>query len=96
MEVQSVTIRKQLHDLLSAGPRSVSSLAREFGIPRGDMEHDLWHTIRSARAAGDRVIIVPARCKSCGFVFAEDRLSKPTRCPSCKGSRLFEAQVGLE
>ncbi len=91
-----MTLRRQLQDLLSTQPRSVSGLARAFGIGRGDMEDQLWHAIRSARASGHRVLVVPARCKSCGFVFPEDRLSKPTRCPACKGSRLFEPQVGLE
>ncbi len=91
-----VTLRKQIQDLLAAQPRSVSSLARELGIDRGDMADQLGHTIRSARASGFRIVIVPARCKACGFVFAEDRLAKPTRCPECRGSRLFEAQVGLE
>jgi hypothetical protein len=52
--------------------------------------------IRSARAAGHRVLIVPARCRSCDFVFGEEKLAKPGRCPSCKGSRIFEAQISVE
>ena len=91
-----MAFRRQLIDLLSNEFRSASSLARGLGMTRGDVEDDLRHALRSARAAGHDIEVVPARCKSCGFVFAEDRLSKPTRCPSCKGSRLFEAQVGLE
>jgi predicted Zn-ribbon and HTH transcriptional regulator len=42
------------------------------------------------------VIIDPARCKNCGFMFGEDKLSKPGRCPECKGSRIFEAQLRVE
>jgi predicted Zn-ribbon and HTH transcriptional regulator len=49
--------------------------------------------MRSARAAGRQVVVEPARCKACGFTFGEDRLSKPSRCPRCKGSRLLEAQI---
>jgi transcriptional regulator len=88
-----VTVRKLLLDLLSDQPRSVSSLARELRIPRGDLEDQLRHAIRSAQAAGLRIVVEPARCKSCGFLFADDKLGKPGRCPACKGSRLFEAQV---
>jgi predicted Zn-ribbon and HTH transcriptional regulator len=51
--------------------------------------------MRSAAAAGHRVAVIPARCKDCGFEFGEDRLSKPGRCPSCKGSRLFEPLLRL-
>jgi transcriptional regulator len=86
--------RKQLLDVL-AQPRSVSSLARELGLKRGDIEDDLRHLIRSARAAGHRVIVEPARCKACGFTFAEDKLSKPGKCPKCRGTRLYEAQVSI-
>jgi transcriptional regulator len=88
-----VTFRKSLLDVLAAQPRSVSSIARELGLKRGDVEDDLRHAIRSARASGRRVLIEPARCRSCGFTFGEDKLSKPSRCPSCRSERLFEAQI---
>jgi len=90
-----MAFRKQLIDLLSHEFRSASSLARELGMTRGDVEDDLWHALRSARAAGHDIEIVPARCKSCGFVFGEDRLLKPGRCPQCKGSRLFEPMIRI-
>jgi len=89
------TIRRQLLELLSHDPRSASSLARELGLRRGDVNEDLSHAVRSAMSAGHRVEVIPARCKDCGFVFGPDRLSKPGRCPSCKGSRLFEPLIRL-
>jgi transcriptional regulator len=91
-----MTVRKELIQLLSAQPRSVSSLARELGLTRGDIEDDLRHAIRSARAAGHRVAILPARCRSCGFTFGEEKLSKPGKCPACRGTRLYEAQIAVE
>jgi hypothetical protein len=91
-----VTLRKYLQDLLSQQPRSVSSLARELGMRRGDVEEQLRHAIRSAEAAGHRIVVVPARCRTCDFVFGADKLTKPSRCPACKGSRLFEPQIRLE
>ncbi len=90
-----MAFRKQLLDLLSHEFRSVSSLARELGMTRGDIEDDLRHLLRSARAAGHDIEIVPARCKSCDFVFSEEKLSKPGRCPACKGSRLFEPMMRI-
>src|SRR5258705_11251689 len=69
--------------------------ARELGTTRGDVEDDLRHALRSARAAGHDIEIVPARCKSCDFVFGEDKLLKPGRCPACKGSRLFEPMIRI-
>jgi predicted Zn-ribbon and HTH transcriptional regulator len=90
-----MTRRRQLIELLSHEPRSASSIAREMGLDRSDAEEDLRHALRSAVAAGYRIEVIPARCKDCGFVFSEDRLTKPGRCPSCRGSRLFEPQIRL-
>jgi transcriptional regulator len=91
-----VTVRRTLVEILSTGPRSVSALARELGLPRREIEEDVRHAIRSARAAGHHVVVVPAKCRACGFEFADDRLAKPSRCPACRGSRLYEAQVRIE
>jgi predicted Zn-ribbon and HTH transcriptional regulator len=90
-----VTRRRDVVDLLTAQPRSVSSLARALGIPKSDVEDDLAHAIRSARAAGHHVIVEPAICRSCGFTFATTKLSKPGKCPACRGTRLIEAQIRI-
>ena len=87
--------RKDLLSVLADRPRSVSSIAREMGLKRADVEEDLRHLIRSARAAGHRIVVAPARCRSCGFTFGEDKLSKPGKCPSCRGTRIYEAQVSI-
>jgi len=91
-----MTLRKHLIEVLSAEPRSVSRLARELRLPRADVEDALRHMLRSARAAGHRIVVLPARCRSCGFIFDEDKLTKPGKCPSCRGSRIFEPQISLD
>lgn len=83
-------------DLLAQGPRTASSLARELKIDRPDIEAELLHVIRSAQAAGHRVAVEPARCRGCGFVFGDDRLTKPGRCPRCRQSRIFEPLIRVE
>jgi predicted Zn-ribbon and HTH transcriptional regulator len=57
------------------------------------MEDNLRHALRSARTAGYQIEVLPARCKACDFVFDADKLAKPSRCPSCRGTRLFEAMI---
>ncbi len=89
------TVRRQLIELLSHEPRSASWLARELGLHRGDIEAQLRPALRSAMAAGHLVEVIPARCKDCHFEFGADRLSKPGRCPSCRGSRIFEPLIRL-
>lgn len=90
-----MTLRRHLHELLSHEPRSVSSLARELGLRRGDMEDDLRHMLRSAAARGDAIDVLPARCKACRFEFEPGRLAKPSRCPACKASRIHEAMIAI-
>ncbi len=91
-----MAFRKDLIALVGDQPRSVSSLARELGLKRGDVEDDLRHAIRSARAAGHAVEVLPARCRACGFTFDEAKLSKPGKCPACRGTRLFEPQIFIK
>jgi len=90
-----LVFRRDLLTLLTAEPRSVSWLARELGLKRGDVEDDLRHALRSAKAAGQQILVIPARCRSCGFTFDEEKLSKPGKCPQCRGTRLYEPQVGI-
>lgn len=88
-----MTRRRQLLEVISAEARTASSLARELGLDRREMEGELRHLIRSARAAGHQVIVEPAVCRTCGFEFDEDRIAKPGRCPACRGSRLSEPRI---
>ena len=90
-----MTSRKDLVALLTVEPRSGSSLARDLGLRRGDVEEDLRHALRSARAAGHSIVVLPARCKTCGFTFDEGKLTKPGKCPACRGTRLFEPQISI-
>jgi transcriptional regulator len=92
----TLTLRKQLVEYLSREPRSVSRLARELGLPRADVEDALRHMIRSAEAAGHRIVVLPARCRSCGFTFDASRLTRPGKCPECRNSRIFEPQISVE
>ena len=94
-ENRCAVFRKDLLSVLADRPRSVSSIARELGLTRGDVEDDVRHFIRSALAAGHRIVVAPARCRACGFTFGEDRLKKPGKCPACGSTRLYEAQINI-
>ena len=91
-----MTLRKDLLAYLSDEPRSVSRLARELWLPPTKVADALRHMIRSARAAGYNIVVLPARCRACGFTFDESRLTRPGRCPECRESRIFEPQVSVK
>ena len=87
--------RKQLLDLL-AQPRTASSLARELGLKRGEVEEHLAHLLRSSRAAGHRVIVEAAKCRACGFKFDEKKLTKPGKCPKCRSTWVYEPLISIK
>ena len=91
-----MTLRRDLLAYLSHEPRSVSRLAQKLRLPHPDVEDALRHMIRSARAAGHRIVVVPAQCRACGFTFDQDRLTRPGRCPECRESRILEPQISVD
>jgi predicted Zn-ribbon and HTH transcriptional regulator len=91
-----VTFRKDLLAQLTVQPRSVSAIARELGLSRGDVEEELRHIIRTAKAAAYHVVIRPAQCRACGFIFGPEKLRKPGKCPACRSTRVYEAQLQIE
>ncbi len=90
-----MAFRKDLAEML-ATPRTASSLARELGLERGEIDADLAHVVRSAKAAGHQVVVEPARCRKCGFVFDESRLTKPGKCPECRSTWLYEPLISIK
>ena len=90
-----MTIRRRIGVLL-AEPRTVSSLAHELRLTRPEVEDHVRHLIRSARATGRRVAVEPAKCRSCGYLFNEDKITKPGKCPDCSGTRLYEPLIRID
>ncbi|MBI4012527.1 MAG: transcriptional regulator [Candidatus Rokubacteria bacterium] len=82
-------MRAALREALRNGPRTARELSAQVGIPEKQVAGHLEHLGRSLKAAGQRLHVGPARCLDCGFVFRRrDRLSRPSRCPVCRGERV--------
>jgi predicted Zn-ribbon and HTH transcriptional regulator len=82
-------VRAALRAALRNGPRTARELSAQVGIPEKQVAGHLEHLGRSLKAAGQRLHVDPARCLDCGFVFRKrDRLSRPSRCPVCRGERV--------
>ena len=81
------TVRQLLIAALQEGPASAKDLSAQVGIPEKDVLAHLDHIRRSLRRDRQRLVMEPARCRSCGFGFPKrDRVSKPGRCPACRGT----------
>jgi len=93
------TVRQQLRALLLREPIAFATLRDLLGLTVRGLEDELRHVERSARAAGERLVIEPPRCRSCGYAFrdrAARHLHPPARCPQCRGERIDDPVFRIE
>ena len=82
--------RKDLIDLLLNNPTSVHEIARLLDLTPKDVADDLRHLARSLRHSDYQLRVTPARCRKCGFTFSPDKITKPGKCPACRGTWISE------
>jgi len=86
---QTATIRRQIADLLAGEPCSALELSSALGIPEKSVYGHLEHLRRTLHHEKRQLLVLPASCRKCGFVFAKrERLQRPGRCPVCRGESL--------
>jgi transcriptional regulator len=91
------TARQALQRCLDAGGAyTVRELSQEAGISERQVAEELPHLERSLKREGRALSVEPPRCRQCGFRFEErTRVSRPSRCPSCRSERLDPARISL-
>lgn len=95
-EERGETVRQTLAAALRERPLTARELSAVAGIPEREVAAHVEHLGRSLAAHGERLLVEPAYCKSCGFRFEErSRASRPSRCPSCKSERLGAARFAI-
>jgi predicted Zn-ribbon and HTH transcriptional regulator len=85
------TVRQLIIDILLEGPATAKELSARVAIPEKDVRPHLAHIRKSLQHSHQRLVMDPASCRTCGFVFRKrERLRKPGRCPACHYSFLEE------
>lgn len=77
--------------LRGADPAGVTlnDISRMASVAERDVPHHLAHLDRSLSHGPEELLIDPARCVGCGFVFAKrTRFVRPGQCPDCKARRI--------
>lgn len=83
------TIRQQIIDLLSRDACDVRELSQALHISEKDVNAHLPHIHKSVTSQNRKLEVIPASCSECGFTFKDrKRLTKPSRCPKCRGQRI--------
>lgn len=86
---RSATSRAALHEALLGAPRTLKDLSARVGLSEKDIPAHLEHLEKSLKVKGERLVVQPAECLACGFVFEERRrFTTPGSCPSCRSSRI--------
>lgn len=91
------TIRKEIVEALLQGPCTARDLSAAARIPEREVSGHLEHIRRSLTSTGRQLLLMPAECKKCGFVFAKrEKLTRPGKCPVCKGESIREPRFLIE
>src|SRR5689334_5234087 len=85
------TVRHEIIALLRDGPLSAKDISFGVHIPEKEVYGHLEHIRRSIHASGELLVVTPAECRACGFVFAKrERLAPPGKCPVCRQESIFD------
>ena len=83
------TIRQQMIRLLSTDVCSARDLSQMLRIQEKEVYSHLSHIARSVVSQSHRLVVIPSRCLACGHIFDKrTKLTKPSRCPRCRGERI--------
>ena len=82
------TRREEIAILLEEAeyPLTAQDICDQLGLlKRSIVYEDIDHIARSVKRKGKQVIVSPARCGKCQFMFKKIKSSKaPTKCPKCR------------
>jgi predicted Zn-ribbon and HTH transcriptional regulator len=81
------TRRENIMELLeqSEHPMTAQDICDILDIrSRGIIYEDLEHIAKSIKRKKKQLLIRPATCGSCDFVFKARSVKKPSKCPKCK------------
>ncbi|MDA8431748.1 MAG: ArsR family transcriptional regulator [Nitrospiraceae bacterium] len=90
------TVRREIISVLGRGEASAKDISFEVRIPEKEVYEHLSHIRKTLDKKDHQLLIIPAECAKCGFVFSKrERLRKPGKCPVCKGESIREPLFSL-
>ncbi len=90
------TVRREIAALLRTGSFSAREVSAAVGIREKDVALHLEHLRRSLSRESRELVVTPAECLDCGFVFKKrERLRTPGRCPVCRSEAIAEPRFTL-
>lgn len=92
-----LTRREKIKRILYEGNFiTIENLIMELEISDKKMLiNDLQHIERSLKRLPQKLIMNPAQCQECGFIFDKKKIKYPSKCPKCKGQRILSPQFKI-
>jgi transcriptional regulator len=91
------TLRREIISVLEGRPMSAKEISAGVRIPEKEVYFHLDHIQKTMTRKERRLVVTPASCLKCGFVFKKrERLTKPGRCPVCHGELVEEPLFSIE
>jgi len=83
------TLRQAIVKYLEEGPCTARDLSQLIGIREKEVVPHLEHIQKSLRTSKRKLIVQPAVCLSCSYVFKNrTRLTRPSACPRCRNQQI--------
>ncbi len=93
---RKMTLRRKIVSLLSEHPLSARQISARAGISEKEVYLHLPHVGKTVGQLGGRLVVTPAECNGCGFVFRKrERPTRPGKCPVCRGESISEPLFSL-
>lgn len=84
-------MRQEITSVIQGQSLSAKEISALIRISEKDVYDHLEHIQKAAKKHGYKLIVTPAECRKCGFVFKKrERLKKPGKCPVCHNELIKE------
>jgi transcriptional regulator len=83
------TLRQRITKLLTEMRMTAKEISDDLRLPERDVYEHLEHIRKTINKGKSVLVVEPAACQSCGFIFTKrERLKAPGRCPMCKSESI--------
>lgn len=85
------TLRQKILSVLRERTVSAKEISGEVSASEKEVYGHLDHIQKSLHHTSLTLVVVPSKCKKCGFSFKKrERLRKPGKCPICRSESISE------
>jgi len=91
------TVRQNIISVLKGKTLSSKDISAAVKVSEKEVNAHLEHIQKTTNKKGLALIITPAECRKCGFVFRKrEKLKKPGKCPICSGELIKQPLFSIK